>query len=183
MMDSQLEHQMVNYNIGATSYATAGATEPVTQSIIQGSATSQRDGSAIVIREIEYREVLNLLSATIGAAVRTLIVLDTQNTGVVPAITDVLDNAQVQSPYNVNTRINKRFRILYDVMHGLAVGGPTQEVTVHWRYTKMIQVKYNGTTNAAASNGRNALFVYHITDLGVAPPTYKFGMTLRYTDA
>lgn len=183
MLDQQLEKQVVNYNVGATTFTTSGTSDAVTQSIVQGFALNQRDGNAIVLRHLDYREVLNLTATINGAAVRTMIVLDTQNTGTVPVITEVLDNANPQSPYSQSHLVNKRFRFLYDKMHGMAVGGPTQEITVHWQHRKLIPVKYNGATNTQASNGRNAIFIYHITDLGVASPTYKFGLTMQYTDA
>ena len=83
----------------------------------------QREGDVIQVRGVSMRGEIVLPGDASGAAgnlqasdsVRVVLVYDRRPDGAFPAVTDVLNNADIVSHYNHdNTRNGGRFRILYD---------------------------------------------------------------------
>lgn len=162
---------------------TAGIVIPLTQSIIQGDDLNNRAGDKIYLKSIDLRAqyTLNVLVNT--GTVRYVLFFDTQNTGSVPLVTDVLNIQTVTSAYQTRNHLQKRFHILRDQSYPLVLGGSNQ--TVHKQFTISVgsQIFYNGGSNIAINNGRNALFVLVLTDvIGANAPLYSFNHRLTFTD-
>jgi hypothetical protein len=168
---------------GATGQATAatGTVWALSQGIIQGDAVNSRDGTQVTIQSINIRVDVFMPTATIAAGVRVIIFSDTQNNGSLPAVVDVLDNASYISPYSIIQQVTRRFRVHADSMRNLTAGG-TQQVVFNVNRSFTQKVSYNGSTDVAASNGKNALFMLIITDVGSGFPTYDFSHNIRYLD-
>jgi len=109
--------------------------------------------------------------------------MDTNNIGVLPAVTDVLNAATVTSAPQLNNLSQRRFRFLYDKVETLVVGGADQQVHVQRTFKPNTPVTYGASTNITTANHKNAIFVLAITDLAANPPFYAWDVLVRYTDA
>ena len=156
-----------------------GAIFNVTPQIIQGDSNSTRDGSQINLTKVQWR--FETLGVAVSGVTRVVVFQDTQNNGVVPGITDVLDNANVISPLNVlNFVTNKRFKLLHDEAVQCNIAGQNLQFrTATWTSKLNKQVTYNAATNVAAANGRNAIFMLVI---GTATNTFDFAFQLDFLD-
>ncbi len=171
------------FNGGATGQTTAatGTVWALSQGIIQGDAVNTRDGTQITLQSVHLRVDAFMPTATIAAGVRVILFSDTQNNGSLPAVVDVLHQASMISPYSIIQQITNRFHIHADVLRNLTAGG-IQQVVIDIRRGISKKISYNGTTDVAASNGKNAIFFLIITDVGAGFPTYDFSHNLRFLD-
>jgi hypothetical protein len=171
------------YNGGATGQTSAatGTVWALSQGVIQGDAVNARDGTQITLQSVHLRVDAFMPTATIAAGLRVILFSDSQNNGSLPLVVDVLHQASMISPYSTIQQITNRFRIHADVLRNLTAGG-VQQVVFDIRRGISKQISYNGTTDVAAANGKNALFMMVITDVGSGFPTYDFSHSLRYLD-
>jgi len=167
--------------------ATAGTILNVTQQIIQGDLISQRTGNQLSLHNVEIRlNAYNAGGAVTVSQVRLIVFQDTQNLGVVPAVTDLLAAANYSSFYNSSEQYQqRRFKILDDWISPLNQSAANASVA----YLKCFkagrlnkQVTFQGVTNVAASNGRNAVFACVIFFGANAGITYDFNSLVQYTD-
>lgn len=168
---------------GATGQTTsaAGTVWALSQGITQGDAVNSRDGTQITVQNVHVRVDVFMPTATIAAGVRVIIFSDTQNNGSLPSVVDVLNSASYIAPYSIIQQVTKRFRVHADSMRNLTAGG-TQQVVFSINRSFTQKISYNGTTDVAASNGKNAIFMLVITDVGAGFPTYDFTHNIRYLD-
>lgn len=126
-----------------------------------------------------------ILTATADPAglVRILVVLDREYdaaAGVPPTLDDVLDMTSPDT-FNYNDlqlEGAKRFKTLWDKVwvQPYAYTGPTypsalKGITYHKYYKKMRQIiLFNGTDNTAASGGKNAIWIFTMSDRGTTTP-------------
>jgi len=157
----------------------------VTQQIIQGDLISQRTGNQISLHHVEIR--LNAYNAGTFATsqVRIIVFQDTQNLGVIPAVTDLLSTANYSSFYNSTEQYQqRRFKILDDWISPLNASAANASVA-YLKCFKMgrlnKQVTFQGVTNIAGSNGRNAVFACIIFP-NATGITYDFNSLVQYTD-
>ncbi len=171
----------------AQASATAGTVLNVTQQIIQGDTLSQRTGNQVSLVSLAVRlDAYLSVVGVVNSSVRIITFQDTQNVGVIPAVTDVLNAANYSSFYNVSEQYQqKRFKILDDYSTPMAYGGSNQAIH-HYRVFKgprlNRQVTYQGTANVAGANGRNAVFVIVIFEAALAGTTFDLNTLVRYTD-
>jgi hypothetical protein len=156
-----------------------GAVFNVTPNIIQGDTVSTRDGSQINLNKVCMR--FETQGVAVSGITRVIVLQDHQNNGVVPGVTDILDNANVISPLNVlNFVTNKRFKLLSDDLINCNIAGQNLQFRKHmWSKALSKQVTYNAATNVAAANGRNAIFMLVI---GTATNTFDFSFQLDFLD-
>lgn len=171
----------------ATALSSAGLVITLTQQISQGDTLSQRTGNQISLLGVETRFTLvNTNVALSPVLFRVLLFQDTQNLGVLPAVTDILQTASYDSFYNLQEQYQqKRFKILDDYMYSSCVGGSNQAWVheVKLRTARLnTQVTYQGTANANAANGRNAIFALIISSATLAGQAYDYNTLVRYTD-
>ena len=91
--------------------------------VAQGSDSNQRSGNHIFCKSFYLRWRLASTSV-VGTTHRCLIVMDTQNNGAVPAVTDVLQTNNYLSPMNYDT--SNRFKVLRDKLF-ITSTGTTQD--------------------------------------------------------
>lgn len=75
-----------------------------------GPGDTQRVGRTISMEDLELRYILD--NTATDDVVRTIIFIDKQTNGALPAVSDVLEYVDAISPYNGDN--SKRFEILYD---------------------------------------------------------------------
>jgi hypothetical protein len=141
----------------------AGGIARITQRIIQGDSSSTRDGAQIEMFMLKLHYNFRLGGATAGQA-RLIVFSDTQNAGTTPAVTDVLSTASPSSSYTRDVEIVKRYHILYDSIVGQTPSSATASIVRYVKLKPKYIVSYNGTTDAATANGKNAMFAILIAD-------------------
>jgi hypothetical protein len=170
----------------ATAYVNtvAGVVNILTQQLVTGDAVNNRDGSAIRPSYIEMvYTLLNGVGST-NSLHRIIIFQDLQNTGVLPTVAQVLDGGLLYSTYTILNRQQRRFHILHDEIHGVVGGANSAATHVHKRIKLKGEIKYNGDTNATASNGPGAIFMLSVTDsVAVGTATFSFYANTFFTDA
>lgn len=166
-------------NVGTATVA-AGSLQNVSQGIIQGIGSSQRQGNQI--RLVSLRAKLTTFAVAVSGVNRYVIFQDMQGNGVVPAVTDILDSANIIAPLNGLTFITeKRFHLLADFTHDVPIAGTAIRVfdtTFKGKLNK--PVTYLASTSVTAANGKNAIYCLVI---GNNTNTYDYSFQITYTDA
>ena len=165
---SQISVSTVNPNTGNITLLNGVAT---------GTDYTNRIGRKIVMKSLLLRLIMQPTSgasvdATTGDFVRIMIVLDTQPNGVTATIADVLNNANVYEPLNLNNR--DRFKMIVDKCISfspytldssgkLATGSPTNKCIKI--YKKMnTEVIFNGTGSTIGSIQTGALLILQLSN-------------------
>ncbi len=158
-----VELKLFNVAFAGLSTTTGGTVSPVTQGVEQGDGSGQRDGAQLLLKGVLVRHTL-YCNTGISVVQRVIVFVDRMNDGATPAVTDVLNTASFLSPYSIQTVQAKRFKILHDECVVSTTTGSNGANVHFWRFKQDMKVSFNGTTNVAASNGRNAVFVLFIGD-------------------
>ncbi len=184
------EHKYHDVSDFPNTTATAGAISIHLLDIVTGATQVQRVGRKIWLTSINVRLMFALSNSATATdiRIRIMVVQDTQCNGALPAVTDILEAAAVDSYLNlVNTG---RFRVLKDKVvaigstAGTAVAGSEfggRQVYTKWRKKCLIPVQYNtgGTGDIAEVMSNN------IICLGIASTTggtWGVQCRFRYTD-
>lgn len=169
--------------LSATNQTTAPAGQiwALTQAIIQGDSVFTRDGIQIVLLNTHLRFDVFMPTATIAASVRIIVFTDTQNNGGNPTVLDVLNTAEILSPFSVIQQLTRRFTIHADNIRNFTAGG-VQQMVFNIQRNINKRVFYNAAGDTPSANGKNALFMLIITDAGTNFPTYNFSVSNRFHD-
>jgi len=163
---------------------TGGTVGPITQQIIQGDNVNQRSGD--VISPIKLELNLSMLGG-VGSTQsfhRFIVFQDMLNTGVAPVIADVLDGGAYNSTYAITNRQQRRFKILYDKMHGVVSGSNSNATHVQLKLKPAKRIYYNGLTSVTSANGKGSIWFLCMTDsITVATATVAFYAVTSYTDS
>ncbi len=176
------EHKCFIGTAGAQALATAGTCWALTQGVVQGDSVVTRDGSQITLLDVGLKVDAHLPSAGATAVgVRVILFYDKMNLGTLPAVTELLNVSSLTSPYSVSQILTNRFVVLADQVHNITVGG-IQQTLFNFQRRLSHKVTYNGTADAAASNGKGAVFMIALTDNSVPGPVYDFAYHIHYLD-
>lgn len=151
--------------------------------IAQGLTSTTRIGDQVFLRRLKLRQKMSLASAQVDNCMRTIVFLDTLNTGVAPILTDVLNTVGTAmapiSAFNLVDSETKRFHILYDSTHTLSSG------INNYHHEKIIKV--NKKLHYAGPNTtdglKNRCYVCTLSDgFGATSPVSKWTCFAEYTD-
>lgn len=159
---------------GDTPTITNTGTITLLNAIAQGDDVNNRDGNSILCPYIRHRGVVKINSSATATAVRMLIVMDTANQGSTPAVTDVLQSANVTAYINVDN--TKRFWILFDQLYHLDING-NRQILVDKTIPIKQHLRYSGSSSTNVL--QNAIYSIHISDEATNTPTGN--MTTRVT--
>lgn len=154
----------------------------LTRDLIEGDNVEQRSGRKVQSVEASLRISANLPTLGVSGLIRFIWFADQMNTGVLPAVSDILDSAAVTSFYSLNAVSNGRFTILQDKVYNMVAGGANQHVYDLVSRKKQHVVYYNGSTAANTANGKGAQFLLVITDLPLNAPVYTADYSMKYVD-
>lgn len=144
----------------------------------QGDTVQQRTGANINLHRILRHAVFNMTSS---CTIRIILYRDKFQEGVFPAVTDVLENADVTSTYNfVNVVQRKRFIILNDESQNFTIGGKLTHSSLK-SVPHNCKVNYNGTTSTITDQRSNSIFMLVISDT-TTPGNINFTTQVQYTD-
>ena len=179
-------------DLASASYA-LDTTGSITQLnvVAQGAAVTQRVGKKIVMKGLQFRGLMQNGSTAAANDVAFMIVYDKRPTGVLPAITDILNSVAAQA---MNNDANAgRFSILKRVDEVL-IGNLTAAANYTEAAVKScdywLDLKSRGTTYKAAATGaiadveEGALYLVTVggTAAGTAAATLTGTFRLRFLD-
>lgn len=173
-------------NTTLTTVTTAGVIDNLVL-VAQGTASTNRVGNQIRLNALTLSGYFSLPAGSAGDIVRMIVAVDHEAKGAAPAVTDVLQAATVQSPYNLdNVGPRMRFRILADKF--LPLSQQTATVGVQYRPVQVqvpvrgIVVSYNASTGVIASVLKNNVFVIQVCSNGTAAAATAVQAQIQYTD-
>lgn len=158
------------------SVAEDAATINLLNGLAQGDGGTERDGDQAKFLTLQWNGSLHgPTGGETAVAHRLMIVLDKQCDSATPAITDILEQQEWQSPLNMDNKM--RFKVLYDkqfllgvdALTGITNNGsiPSRRLIKH--YIKLgkkdmgIRVRYSGTGSTIASLSSNPIYVVQIS--------------------
>lgn len=168
--------------------------------LINGVATgtdfNQRIGRRTQVKSIQIRGFATPTTANTSGAVtqgnlcRVMVIEDKQTNGVLPAITDILDNSTATSMMNLNNR--ERFKVHLDEQFAL---GPCMYTSSTWAFGAPsvhsinfykrcdIPVYYEGTAATIGSISSGALYLVTVGENGDATNLFQAEVRVRFVDA
>jgi len=166
-------------NTGTTS--ASGALVGITVNIAQGDNISNRNGDQIRVDGVTYRFGCTLNASATVERVRFIFFTDHYNLGSTPAVTDVLNTADVFSGFNPINMQAKRFKILHDQTLTLCTSGNAgRTATCDLSFKKSKVVQFTGTTGA---QGAGHFYFIVLSDIGATNGGYEVSWDLVYQDA
>lgn len=161
---------------------TTGSFECITD-MAQGDTSITREGLVIQPRHLQYKLITKAHASFSGTAqwLRVMIVQDTQQSGVAPTVAMLLESDTIGSWLQHDSR--PRFRILRDFTITLPLNGNASKVYKGIiKFNKNAKINYQGTGTAAASMGKNNLYVYMLSNDNTNSPTSYFYSRMRFCD-
>lgn len=153
--------------------------------IAQGNTSETREGLWINVLSLQLKAYFEVSSSqTANKCIRLMIIRDELNQGAAPAITDVLESANMNAfPKHEN---RARFRILYDKKINLTLQsngvGTTVQRNYYKKFKRPIKCHYIGTAASAANTGQNALYLFYcINSTGAYDPGINIRWRMRFT--
>ncbi len=177
-----LEHKRYSPTTnGGSNFTTAGFVGALTSPIAQGDAINNRSGDQITVKTLRIRfNAFSLVAAT-SSAYRVIVFRDQMQQGALPAVTDVLQNADYLSPYNFANLQQKRFVVLFDEVKAVVGATNFQEVQTDKTYAQNVKVHYLDGTGNVSGGGKNQYFILVIAS--AANGSFVYRPEVVYTDA
>lgn len=151
-------------------------------SIVNGSDAVQRVGNEVELKSFFWKLDVSQNAASSWSILRSMIVLDTENDGTIPAVSDILDAGA--GSVSVNSFINwdnrKRFKILKDIKITLADRTSKQLEWYKNFGTKGLKLEWTG--NTAGSTKNNCLYLLLISNEPTNLPTVTWKARSVYID-
>ncbi len=196
LLGSDKERKFHDVNLADTLVAAAGTIHTGVNLIAQGITESTRVGRVAFVKSFFLREQFTLTEGVLQNAsvdyVRTIVVLDKQCNGALPAVTDVLTVPTIKF-FGFNNLANKnRFKILHDKMTKVSIpaaGGNGTAIetcrghsvrTWYKKFKKPVPIEFSDVTGAITEVRSNNLFILSIGLQGVAK--WDAAIRLRFTD-
>lgn len=179
-LTSKMELETATFTNTGTATPAAGTFQFITQGIIQGTGSSQRQGNQITLSKV--RAKINTFAVGVSGITRYVLYQDKMSNGATPLVTDILDSANSIAALNgLTVKTEKRYHILADFTHNVPIGGEGIKVYDTTFSSKLLKpVTYLANTSVVGANGRNAVF---LLVLGSATNIYDYSFQIEYTDA
>lgn len=173
-MAEQKTRSLINTGNAIT---TAGTVINLSNNIVQGDDTINRNGNLITIVSdtLEFR----CQAVATSQSFRAIWFRDNLNKGSTPTVTELLESASFMARYNPTTLLQRRFTIFRDVALDCSIAGKDIQTAVMKRGNSD-RVFYNGATAVAASNGNGATFLLVIGS--AATGSFDFSDQIRFVD-
>lgn len=194
ILDSRVEHKQAVFDFTASTLS-AGVVTNISEAIVQGDGVDQRSGNQIIVESIDYH-MTSIAVAEATSTLRVILFIDRINIGSRPVVTDVLSVANPSSSYQVQGRVQNRYKILSDFFlltskatgsfstgtgNGVRSGLP-EVATAYHKLRLKDKVFYNAATAVATANGKGAIHMLFI-DTANTQANYRVGMNLAFTDS
>lgn len=170
-----VENHLYTKQINHTPSVTLGVT--VLNDIPQGLDTDERSGNSILPKYFSGRAFCVQNPTAASTIVRITIIQDLHNQGVAPTDSEIFQNADVNSPLNVDN--TDRFWILYDRTITLSQNGQTVK-TLKWFKRLNFHMKYYGPVNT--DYDQNACFILTRSNEATNTPVVDITNRLSFYD-
>lgn len=152
--------------------------------LAQGDDQQTRDGISIKAKYINLRMSALVNASATATIARIILFVDNDNQGALPAVGDLLDQANVNS--QLNQFNGRRFTVLYDRQLQLnqvdmKTWLPDPDGKGVYRKLNM-HIKYRGSAAAITSAGENAVFLLTISNEISNVPSISFSSRIRFID-
>lgn len=175
------ETKHFRYNVAnGTGISSTGGLIRFTAGLGQGVTEQTRIGQVIRITSVQLKMLLAAGSG--GSFVRMIMFVDKEMDGVLPVVTDLLNTADIRSPYNTDNL--GRFRIIEDKTVSVVSGATTQlrPVNRYWRLGSKCQFAKVGDGSTADSLAGQP-FLLLITDVTTDSPNYGLVAQVNFQDS
>lgn len=162
----------------------SGVVIPLTY-ISQGNTSETREGLIIKLQSIQMKMQIENDAAQVNKTLaRWMIFFDTENTGTLPTVSEVLEN---NSPLGMRDHqtAKTRFIILKDKTFILNPQFSGQIIGRFYKYYKKFKGRrcfYLGSAADAASQGKGGLYLLLISTLAANGPDVDYSFRIKYTD-
>lgn len=178
LINSELHYKDNSLNPAINS---TGSVTWVTNSLAQGDQVANRTGNSILLKSVFLRGTANMSSSATTTTMRLIFFLDKENDGATPAVTDVLQTADVKSNYNLLH--SKRFVMLYDRLHVFdAVVGPRLKPFKLMLKPPMTHLKFGGTSGNIADARENHIFLLAVSNEATNVPVLPLEARIKWFD-
>jgi hypothetical protein len=162
----------------ASSPDNAGTVIPLNL-IAQGVDFQNRVGDSLKMQKLEFNFRITIGSGT-KTFVRMMVLRDLDNQGATPAVTDILQSADILAPKKYLNQ--DRFSVLVDEISSLnSVSIPNQVSEYDMAHEG--HIKFLGNTAAAASMGKGSLFLLLLSnESAVNAPSVGYWSRIYFTD-
>lgn len=146
--------------------------------IAQGDTVSNRNGNSVKLQSLYCPFTIKANASSTQAFARVLIYMDLQQVADSAAgVTDVLYEATVESPLNINTA--GRFKVLYDKVFNLDDAKTTSIYSKPYIPIKS-HVRYNGTASSDVQKG--GIYILYLSNESTYTPNLYMNAKLSYVD-
>lgn len=188
MIDSKMNQNLEMYRLDVSSSGSiniAGTMFPLTQGIVVGDTAFERSGEAITVKELDVHIKMTASNASTfrTAFARVIIFCDTMNNANTPSTADVITTTDTSACYADEVWKTKRVKILFDQVFNTGSINAASNKQIHRVIQVNRKVFYQGSTNVAASNGPNSLWMYVWSDDNTNTPLIQSNIKIKYHDA
>jgi len=157
--------------------------------IAQGTSLTTRVGDAVDVESVDFRQIWYAnTSQTAPTTGRSILFMDTMNTGTAPVPTDVLDAVALGTAaapfanYNVPNLHMHRFRVLFDGIAPLGYGGNDAHAGAVVRHIK-VNRRLDFSGSASSAGLRNRLYLLYVSDVNANDILYTAQVNVNFSDA
>lgn len=149
--------------------------------IASGDDMTDREGRSILLKSWQVRGQLRINVSAVASTARLILFLDRDYLGALPAVTDVLASADINSPLNILTQAGTRYKILMDKQYSVSNQG--HQIINIKKYMRLhTHTRYKALTAADASGLRGQLLWLFIGNEATNYPTLTAMHRIRYID-
>lgn len=152
--------------------------------IAQGDQSIDREGLDVRVQSLKIDGYVTTSASTPTTILRMIIFSDTQQHGVKPTVTELLETASVIGLKEHEAK--GRFNILLDkkMLYNHYVSGHTSvhKLSYYKKFKNGRKVSYLGTGTTSSNLGKGQLYILMISDQATYTPTVTWNARLKFTD-
>lgn len=149
--------------------------------INQGDAVGNMQGISVKADSLDMRLSIEMDSSATTTWVRLIIVVDNDNSGAFPAITDVLTAATMVA-HNSLTANPNRFVTLFDRTFTLNNVGESRNIQYQWHKKLNHHIKISGSGGTITQQRSGSIIAIAFSNEATNTPTFTSNFRLRYYD-
>lgn len=176
-----INSELKRFDVGNTVIPT---TTPVVVSLCdipQGDDVGDRDGNKLLAKYIKFEANIAMDNTQTTTFVRMIIFVDTENQGVIPVASDVLEStaASVALVSPINKDNTQRFTVLADRCFSFSNTG---QQSVHTEVFRNLNFHISYTTTLSTSRNKNSIWLMYLSDQGTETPVMIYQSRLAFYD-
>lgn len=173
-----VEHKFIDTGVVTDTPINTGQVDYLS-GLAQGTTNTTRVGVSIKVTSLYMRLQCVMNSGATTTMLRLIVVKDKENRGSAPAVTDILQSADVRSFISRDTAM--RYKILVDKYVTLYTSYPQKVFDIYKKLNH--HIKYTGAGGAVANQLEEGLFFLLISDQAMATqPTVLYNSRIRFVD-